>query len=90
MDGGRQYNIRTELRWFGGSRELAEQHAKEVVTLTPDVIVVNATVGIEAVLKTTRNIPTVFVMVGNPVGSGSLACRVRAATLPDLARSSRR
>jgi putative ABC transport system substrate-binding protein len=65
--------IRIDLRWFGGSAERAEQHAKEIVSLAPDVIVANATVGIEAVLKTTRSVPTVFVMVGNPVGSGYVA-----------------
>jgi putative ABC transport system substrate-binding protein len=66
-------NIGLDLRWFGGSSERAAQHAQEITALAPDVIVVNATVGIEAVLKTTRSVPTVFVMVGNPVGSGYVA-----------------
>jgi putative ABC transport system substrate-binding protein len=34
-------------------------------------------VGIEAVLKATRSIPTVFVMVGNPVGSGYVTSLAR-------------
>jgi putative tryptophan/tyrosine transport system substrate-binding protein len=70
-------NLRIDLRWFGGSSERAEQQAKEIAALAPDVIVANATVGIEAVLKTTRSIPTVFVMVGNPVGSGYVASMSR-------------
>jgi len=37
------------------------------------VIVANGTPGIEAVRNVTRSIPTVFVMVGNPVGSGYVA-----------------
>lgn len=63
-------NAQMDIRWFGGSSERAEAHAREIVALSPDVIVANATVGIEAVLKATRSVPTVFVAVGNPVGSG--------------------
>lgn len=63
-------NVQIDARWFGGSSERAEAHARDLVALGPDVIVVNATVGIQAVLKTTRSVPTVFVSVGNPVGSG--------------------
>jgi putative ABC transport system substrate-binding protein len=66
-------NMLTEKRWFGGSSELAAQYAKEIAALTPDVIVANGTVAIEAVLNVTRSIPTVFVLVGNPVGSGYVA-----------------
>ena len=53
--------------------ERAADYAREIVALAPDVIVANATVGLEAVLKTTRSVPTVFVAVGNPVGSGYVA-----------------
>ena len=70
-------NLRIDLRWFGGSSERAEHYAKEIAAFAPDVIVANATVGIEAVLKTTRSIPTVFVLVGNPVGSGYVASMSR-------------
>jgi putative ABC transport system substrate-binding protein len=70
-------NILTEKRWFGGSSERATQFAKEIVALNPDVIVANGTVGIEAVLGVTRTIPTVFVLVGDPVGSGYVASLAR-------------
>lgn len=63
-------NVQMDVRWFGGSSERAEAHAREIAALGPDVIVANATVGIEAVLKTTRSVPTLFLIVGNPVGSG--------------------
>jgi putative ABC transport system substrate-binding protein len=43
-------NLRIDLRQFGGSSERAEQHAKDIAALAPDVIVAYATVGIEAVL----------------------------------------
>lgn len=63
-------NVRMDIRWSGGSSERAETYAKEIAALNPDVIVAHATVGIEAVLKTTRGVPTVFLAVGNPVGTG--------------------
>jgi len=66
-------NIQIELRWFGGDAARALQFAKEFVDLSPDVIVANGTPGIEAVRNVTRSIPTVFVMVGDPVGSGYVA-----------------
>ena len=66
-------NILIEKRWFGGSSKRATQYAKELVALNPDVIVANGTLGIEAVLGVTRTTPTVFVLVGNPVGSGYVA-----------------
>ena len=66
-------NIQTEKRSFGGSSERATQYAKEIVALNPDAIVANGTIGIEAVLGVTRSIQTVFVLVGNPVGSGFVA-----------------
>jgi len=70
-------NILTEKRWFGGSSDRAAQYAKEIIALNPDVVVANGTVGIEAALGATRSIPTVFVLVGNPVGSGYVASMAR-------------
>lgn len=63
-------NVKLETRWFGGNAERAQSFAKELVELAPDLIVANGTIGIEAALGVTRTIPTVFVMVGDPVGSG--------------------
>jgi putative ABC transport system substrate-binding protein len=70
-------NVQIDWRWYGGSSERAAQYAAEIASLRPDVIVVNATVGVEAVRKITQIIPTVFVMVGNPVGSGYVASMSR-------------
>jgi putative ABC transport system substrate-binding protein len=66
-------NLQLDVRWFGGSSERAVEYAREIAALVPDVIVANGTVGLEAVLKVTRSVPTVFVAVGNPVGSGYVA-----------------
>jgi putative ABC transport system substrate-binding protein len=63
-------NVQIETRWFGGREDRAQSLAKELVERAPDVVVANGTPGIEAALGATRAIPTVFVMVGDPVGSG--------------------
>jgi putative ABC transport system substrate-binding protein len=63
-------NIRLELRWFDNEPNRAKQLAQELFALTPDVILVQSTPGVEAVRAATRTIPTVFVVVTDPVGSG--------------------
>jgi putative ABC transport system substrate-binding protein len=63
-------NVQIEIRWFGGNAGQAQKFAVELVGLSPDVLVANGTPGIEAALKATRTTPTVFVMVGDPVGNG--------------------
>jgi putative tryptophan/tyrosine transport system substrate-binding protein len=66
-------NIRLEPRWFGGSASHAARYAQELVSLNPDVIVANSTPAIDAVLKVTRSVPTVFMLVADPVGNGFVA-----------------
>jgi ABC-type uncharacterized transport system substrate-binding protein len=63
-------NLRIERRWFGGDAGRAQHLAEEIVGLSPDVIIAQSTLGIEAARKATGAIPTIFVMVGNPVGAG--------------------
>ena len=46
------------------------KHAKELVALTPDVILTGAGTGAEVMLKATRTIPIVFAIVPDPVGAG--------------------
>ena len=62
--------VRIEVAWYGGSLERATNEAKAFADGPLDVIVVNGTIGIDAARNVTHSIPTVFAMVGNPVGSG--------------------
>src|ERR1700680_4514200 len=66
-------DVRIEPRWFGGDAGQAARYAREGVALAPDVIAANSTLAIAAVVKATRSVPTVFVLVGDPVGSGYVA-----------------
>ena len=63
-------NVRIETRWAGADPDKARTFAKELVGMTPDVIVSSSNLVTEIVQRETRTIPIVFVFVGDPVGSG--------------------
>src|SRR3974390_1244670 len=63
-------NVQIEVRWAGGDEAQARKYAEELVALTPDVILATGSTGLEVMLKATRTIPIVFVIVLDPVGSG--------------------
>jgi putative tryptophan/tyrosine transport system substrate-binding protein len=63
-------NIEMEIRAAGGDFESMKRFAKELVALQPDLIVTSSTPATAAMLQQTRTIPVVFVLVGDPIGSG--------------------
>jgi putative tryptophan/tyrosine transport system substrate-binding protein len=63
-------NVRLEARWGGGDEAATRKHATELVALGPDVLVAGGGTVAEVMLKATRTIPIVFVIVPDPVGSG--------------------
>jgi putative tryptophan/tyrosine transport system substrate-binding protein len=63
-------NVQIEVRWAGGDAVKVRKDAEELVALAPDVILAVASTGAEVMLKATRAIPIVFVIVPDPVGSG--------------------
>jgi putative ABC transport system substrate-binding protein len=65
-------NVRIEVRWGGGDEAEIRKYAAELISLAPDVIVAVGSTA-EVVLKATRTIPIVFVIVPDPVGSGFIA-----------------
>jgi ABC transporter substrate binding protein len=65
-------NIRTDYRWVTGDIDRTGM-AKEIVEQQPDVIVVETTVGIEALARESRTIPIIFVNVADPIISGFVA-----------------
>ena len=63
-------NIEMEVRAAGGDVESMKRYAKELVALQPDLIVTSSTPATAAMLQQTRIIPVIFVLVGDPIGSG--------------------
>jgi putative tryptophan/tyrosine transport system substrate-binding protein len=70
-------NIRLDIRWGGADPDKARTFAKELVGMTPDVIVPNTNLMMAILQPETRTIPIVFVFVGDPVGSGYVASLAR-------------
>src|SRR3954447_21363228 len=69
-------NIRIDYRWAGDFGRI-RSYAEELVRLSPDVMVANGNPVVAAVLQQTRTVPTVFVQVADPVGSGFIESLAR-------------
>lgn len=66
-------NIWIDYRWAGGDREKARLFAKELIGMTPRVIVTSTNQVTETTRQETQSIPIVFASLGDPVGSGLVA-----------------
>src|SRR5215208_8348087 len=63
-------NAAIKPRWLAQNPDRAMVHAREVAEERPDVVVVNGTPGLSALKQLNTTVPTVFVVVNDPVGSG--------------------
>jgi putative tryptophan/tyrosine transport system substrate-binding protein len=67
-------NIGIDIRWAKpADADLMQRFAKELVASQPDLILSSTTPTTAALLRETRAIPIVFVIVADPVGSGFVA-----------------
>jgi putative ABC transport system substrate-binding protein len=66
-------NLRIDYRWASGDVDRIRAFAKELVELSPDVIVGYATPSVVALQHETSSIPIVFLSVTDPVGQGLVA-----------------
>jgi putative ABC transport system substrate-binding protein len=74
-------NLRIDYRWASGDIGRIRTFAKELVELSPDIIVGYGTPVILALQQETRSIPILFLSITDPVGRAlSRAWRIRAAT----------
>jgi putative ABC transport system substrate-binding protein len=63
-------NATIQPRWLAQNPDRALVYAKEVAQERPDVVVVNGTPGLSALKQLKTTVPTVFVVVNDPVGAG--------------------
>jgi putative tryptophan/tyrosine transport system substrate-binding protein len=63
-------NIHIDVRWGTADVQSIERCARELVALQPDFILTVSTPATAAMVQQTRTIPIIFVLVGDPVGSG--------------------
>jgi putative ABC transport system substrate-binding protein len=68
--GWKEATIRFDVRFAGADPDRMRAHATELVGVAPDVILAQTTPVTAALLRETRKIPIVFVIVSDPVGSG--------------------
>src|SRR6516225_4356596 len=66
-------NLRIDYRWAGGDISRIRTFAKELVELSPDIIVGYATPSVATLQQETRSIPIVFLSVTDPVGQRLVA-----------------
>jgi putative tryptophan/tyrosine transport system substrate-binding protein len=71
------HNIRIEYRWAVADTEQVRAFAKELVDHRPDIVVVQGSNAVQAVLQETQTIPIVFVQVIDPVSQGFTASMAR-------------
>jgi ABC-type uncharacterized transport system substrate-binding protein len=67
------HNLRIDYRWAGGDVGRIRTFAKELVELSPDILLGYATPSVAALQQETRSIPIVFLSVTDPVGQGLVA-----------------
>ena len=70
-------NVQIEYRWAAGEDSRVRKHAAELVALAPDVILASGSSTMRHVREITREVPTVFVNVTDPVSGGFVASLAR-------------
>jgi putative ABC transport system substrate-binding protein len=63
-------NARIDTHWAGANADAIRKHAAELAALAPDVILAHGNEAVGALLKEARTVPTVFLVVTDPVGVG--------------------
>jgi ABC-type uncharacterized transport system substrate-binding protein len=66
-------NMRLDIRWAGGNADEIRKYASELATLAPDVILSTGSSTLGPLLRVTRTVPIVFVVIVDPVGAGYIA-----------------
>jgi putative tryptophan/tyrosine transport system substrate-binding protein len=70
-------NLRIELRWGADDTDRMRAFAKDLIDLQPDTIVAHSLLAAASVQRESHTIPTVFVSVSDPIGSGFVASLAR-------------
>ena len=58
------------MRWSATDPKLIDYYAKELVAMTPQLIVAASTPNLQAVSRETNSIPIVFLLVSEPIEQG--------------------
>jgi putative tryptophan/tyrosine transport system substrate-binding protein len=64
-------NLQVDTHWAGADVDVIRRKAMELVASAPDVILAHGNGPVSALLQTTRTVPIVFPIAGDPVGTVS-------------------
>src|SRR5262245_42393720 len=70
-------NVRIDYRWGAGDADRFRRYAAELLAFAPDVILAGGGPAMAALQQATRDVPIVFALVSDPVGSGYVASLAR-------------
>jgi putative ABC transport system substrate-binding protein len=70
-------NVRIDYRFGAGDAESSRKYAAELLALAPDVMLASGASTLAPLLRATRSVPIVFVIVSDPVGGGFVSSMAR-------------
>ena len=70
-------NLRIDYRWSGNDRTRLNQHATELISLGPDVVLAGTGATIQPLQQASRTVPIVFAQQIDPVGAGNVETLAR-------------
>jgi putative ABC transport system substrate-binding protein len=70
-------NVQIDYRWGAGDADRFRRYAAELLVFAPDVILAGGGPAMAALQQATRDVPIVFALVSDPVGSGYVASLAR-------------
>jgi putative ABC transport system substrate-binding protein len=63
-------NMQIDTRWAGANASTIQSHAAELVALAPEVILAHGNAAVGSLQQTSRTVPIVFPVIGDPVAAG--------------------
>jgi ABC-type uncharacterized transport system substrate-binding protein len=70
-------NLRIDYRWSGTDRARLNQHATELISLGPDVVLAGTGATVQPLQQASRTVPIVFAQAIDPVGAGNVETLAR-------------
>jgi ABC-type uncharacterized transport system substrate-binding protein len=70
-------DLRIDIRWGGGDPATIRRHARELVAVSPSVVVATGNAGMTPLMEATQSVPIVFCNIADPVGAGFVESMAR-------------
>ena len=74
-------NVKISYRWTGARSDRADALARDLLTLSPSVLLANATRLVQALQAVTKTVPIVFTVAPDPVAQGLVQTLARPGAM---------